>query len=89
MTGRLKEKTKTTRRLPLALLAAVLAAVALACGPTAYEIAIETPIQPKLDVSPFQRVLIAGFVAATRVSMPTSKRFGCCAASSAPNRPSG
>jgi len=63
MTGRLKEKTKTTRRLPLALLAAVLAAVALACGPTAYEIAIETPIQPKLDVSPFQRVLIAGFVA--------------------------
>ena len=27
-----------------------------------YEIAIETPIQPKMDVSPFQRVLIAGFV---------------------------
>ena len=27
-----------------------------------YEISIETPIQPKMDVSPFQRVLIAGFV---------------------------
>jgi hypothetical protein len=28
-----------------------------------YEIPIETPIQPKLDVTPFQRVLVAGFVA--------------------------
>ena len=28
-----------------------------------YEIPIETPIQPKLDVSPFSRVLIAGFIA--------------------------
>jgi hypothetical protein len=28
-----------------------------------YEIPIETPIQPKMDVSAFQRVLIAGFVA--------------------------
>jgi hypothetical protein len=28
-----------------------------------YEIPIETPIQPKLDVSAFQRVLIAGFIA--------------------------
>jgi len=27
------------------------------------EIPIETPIQPKLDVSPFQRVLVAGFIA--------------------------
>jgi hypothetical protein len=32
-------------------------------GPTYYEIPIETPIQPKMDVSPFQRVLVAGFVA--------------------------
>ena len=39
------------------------AALALACGPDYYEIPIETPIQPKLDVSPFQRVLVAGFVA--------------------------
>ena len=28
-----------------------------------YEVPIETPLQPKLDVSRFQRVLIAGFVA--------------------------
>jgi len=35
----------------------------MACGPVSYEIPIETPIQPKLDVTPFQRVLIAGFVA--------------------------
>ena len=28
-----------------------------------YEIPIETPIQPKLDVSAFRRVLVAGFVA--------------------------
>jgi hypothetical protein len=27
------------------------------------EIPIETPIQPKLDISPFQRVLVAGFIA--------------------------
>jgi hypothetical protein len=28
-----------------------------------YEVPVETPLQPKLDVSGFQRVLIAGFVA--------------------------
>ncbi len=36
------------------------------CGAAActnfYEIPIETPIQPKMDVSPFQRVLVAGFI---------------------------
>jgi hypothetical protein len=46
-----------------AALAASCAAAALACGPSYFEIPIETPIQPKLDVSAFQRVLIAGFVA--------------------------
>ena len=35
----------------------------LACGATYLEIPIETPIRAKLDVSAFQRVLIAGFVA--------------------------
>jgi len=35
----------------------------VACGPSYFEIPIETPIQAKLDVTPFQRVLIAGFVA--------------------------
>jgi hypothetical protein len=35
----------------------------LALGCTGfYEIPIETPIQPKMDVSPFQRVLVAGFI---------------------------
>jgi hypothetical protein len=36
------------------------------CGAAActnfYEIPIETPIQPKMDVSPFTRVLVAGFI---------------------------
>jgi hypothetical protein len=50
-------------RLALAAVAACLAAVTLACGADYYEIPIETPIQPKLDVSAFQRVLVAGFVA--------------------------
>lgn len=61
MTGR--GTGNTNRRLALALVAAVTAAIALACGPDSYEIPIETPIQPKLDVSAFQRVLVAGFVA--------------------------
>jgi hypothetical protein len=47
----------------LAGVAALCAATTLACGPSYFEIPIETPIQPKLDVSAFQRVLIAGFVA--------------------------
>jgi hypothetical protein len=47
----------------LAALTALSALAAVACGTTYYEIPIETPIQPKLDVSAFQRVLIAGFVA--------------------------
>lgn len=38
------------------------AALALSSCTSFYEIPIETPIQPKMDVSPFQRVLIAGFV---------------------------
>jgi hypothetical protein len=41
-----------------------LAAVALTAACTSYyEIPIETPIRPKLDVSSFQRVFVAGFVA--------------------------
>ena len=48
----------------LALVAcAAVAAITIACGPESFEIPIETPIQPKMDVSPFQRVLVAGFVA--------------------------
>jgi hypothetical protein len=47
-----------------ATLASVLAVLAVAaCGTAVYETPIETPIQPKLDVSSFQRVLVVGFVA--------------------------
>src|SRR5262245_40137522 len=53
---------KNSHSLFLALLTAVAAAGTLACGASYFEIPIETPIQPKLDVSAFQRVLIAGFV---------------------------
>jgi hypothetical protein len=49
--------------LALAALTTLSALVAVACGTSYFEIPIETPIQPKLDVSAFQRVLIAGFVA--------------------------
>jgi hypothetical protein len=44
----------------LSSIAAVL--VAVACT-TSFEIPIETPIRPKLDVAAFQRVLVAGFIA--------------------------
>ena len=40
---------------------ALVCALALGCTGF-YEIPIETPIQPKMDVSPFQRVLVAGFI---------------------------
>ena len=47
--------------------AAAAASLALALTVSActnfYEVPIETPIQPKMDVSAFQRVLIAGFLA--------------------------
>lgn len=45
----------------LSSLVAVVLTVA-SCGGY-YEIPIETPIRPKLDVSAFQRVLVAGFIA--------------------------
>jgi hypothetical protein len=44
-------------------LASLLAALAVAACGTVLEIPIETPIQPKLDTSPFQQVLVVGFVA--------------------------
>jgi hypothetical protein len=51
------------RNRSLAAAVAVAALTASGCGVSYLEIPIETPIQPKLDVSSFQRVLIAGFVA--------------------------
>jgi hypothetical protein len=53
---------KRNRKLAVASLA-TLSLAASACGVNYFEIPIETPIQPKLDVTSFQRVLIAGFVA--------------------------
>ena len=49
---------------PLARTISSLAAVVMTVACTSYyEIPIETPIRPKLDVSAFQRVLVAGFIA--------------------------
>jgi len=51
----------TARRVSLV---SSLAAVVLAAACTnSFEIPIETPIRPKLDVAAFQRVLVAGFIA--------------------------
>jgi len=59
MTGRLARIVRTPRTRILSSLAAIL----LIAGCTNYyEIPIETPIKPKLDVSAFQRVLVAGFL---------------------------
>jgi hypothetical protein len=60
-------------RLLLGALAAVGAAALVACGPDTFEIPIETPIQPKLDVTAFQRVLIAGFVAGGSEDLDTNQ----------------
>jgi len=51
-----------TARAAVSLGSLVVALVAGACT-SFYEIPIETPIQPKLDISAFQRVLVAGFIA--------------------------
>jgi hypothetical protein len=56
-------RAKTSRRIGLVSVGVLAALLVIACGTDYYEIPIETPIQPKLDVSPFQRVLVIGFVA--------------------------
>jgi hypothetical protein len=61
MTG--PAQAKRSRSVALAAAVAVTALWGAACGVDYYEIPIETPIQPKLDVTPFQRVLVAGFIA--------------------------
>src|SRR5512132_4572874 len=49
-----------------AQIASLALGLGMLCGAAActnyYEIPIETPIQPKMDVSPFTRVLVAGFI---------------------------
>ena len=44
------------------ILSSLVAVVLTAACTSYYEIPIETPIRPKLDVSAFQRVLVAGFI---------------------------
>jgi len=51
-----------TARTAAAAASLALALTLVACT-NFYEVPIETPIQPKMDVSAFQRVLIAGFLA--------------------------
>ncbi len=52
-----------TARTPAAAIASLVTGVALVGCTSFYEIPIETPLQPKLDTTPFQRVYVAGFVA--------------------------
>ena len=50
-------------RLLLTTTSAIIALTSTACGGSGfYELPIETPIRPKLDVWAFQRVLVAGFL---------------------------
>jgi hypothetical protein len=60
MTGRLARTARTVR---IRILSSVAAILLIAGCTNYYEIPIETPIKPKLDVSAFQRVLVAGFIA--------------------------
>jgi hypothetical protein len=71
MTARLNKKTR--RSLALGGLAAGCALFAIACGGDLFEVPIETPIKAKLDVSAFQRVLVAGFVAGGNDELDTNQ----------------
>jgi hypothetical protein len=66
-------KRKTSNRLALAGVAVIVAAISAACGSELYEVPVETPIPAKLDVSAFQRVLIAGFVAGGSEDVDTNQ----------------
>src|SRR4249920_3196047 len=48
---------------PVKALSSLVAVLLAAACTNSFEIPIETPIRPKLDVSAFQRVLVAGFIA--------------------------
>ncbi len=64
---------KKNARLALAGLALACAAATIACGVELYEVPVETPIPAKLDVSAFQRVLVAGFVAGGTEDIDTNQ----------------
>jgi hypothetical protein len=71
MTARFSRKTNS--KLALTGLAAIVAVVCAACGSDLYEVPVETPIPAKLDVSAFQRVLVAGFVAGGTEDVDTNQ----------------
>lgn len=52
-----------TGRAALKSASAIVAALLVGGCTTFYEVPIETPIQPKMDVTAFQRVFVAGFIA--------------------------
>ena len=62
MIGRTATAIGRMRLVPLGPGALALAVLAAGCV-SFYEIPIETPIQAKLDLSPFQRVHVVGFIA--------------------------
>ena len=68
-----RRNRKTSRSLAFGSLAAGCAVLAIACGTQLYEVPIETPIKAKLDVSAFQRVLVAGFVAGGNDELDTNQ----------------
>jgi hypothetical protein len=74
-----------TARTVVAASSLVLALGATACMDF-YEVPVDVPIQAKLDVSMFKRVLSRGFSpGARRRSIRTLRRLVCSAVSSAPS----
>ena len=64
MTAQRKTAGSTLRRGQLALsVVSVVSVIALGGCTSYFEIPIETPISPKLDIGAFNRVLVAGFIA--------------------------
>src|SRR5882672_10809854 len=72
MTARFSRKTNSKLAAASAV-AVVVAAFSAACGGELYEVPVETPIPAKLDVSAFQRVLVAGFVAGGSEDVDTNQ----------------
>ncbi len=68
-----RSSRKRNSNLAIACLAALLAALTAACGSELTEVPVETPIPAKLDVTPFQRVLVAGFVAGGSEDVDTNQ----------------
>jgi len=66
-------RSKRSRSVALGVVTFAAAVVLAACGPSFFEIPLETPLQPKLDVTPFQRVLVAGFVAGGTEALDTNQ----------------